>query len=112
MKKSMPIFFLCQGIKDVFPAFRTYQQQDSQEFLRCFLDQMHQELRVPVYDWEKRDDMERTDSDLSDGNSGRSSRTTSQSSRSDSYETADSGWSSEQVGDVDVIHLFHNHWLW
>src|ERR1700733_9081811 len=35
---------IAHGIKNVCPAFRGYNQQDTQEFLRCFLDQLHEEL--------------------------------------------------------------------
>jgi len=37
-----------QSIKSVFPAFRGYQQHDSQEFLRCMMDQLHKELSEPI----------------------------------------------------------------
>ncbi|XP_028825090.1 ubiquitin carboxyl-terminal hydrolase 33-like isoform X2 [Denticeps clupeoides] len=39
---------LFQGIKTVNPMFRGYSQQDSQEFLRCLMDQLHEELKEPV----------------------------------------------------------------
>ncbi|KAK2860906.1 hypothetical protein Q7C36_005072 [Tachysurus vachellii] len=39
---------LFQGIKAVNPMFRGYSQQDSQEFLRCLMDQLHEELKEPV----------------------------------------------------------------
>ncbi|KPP65904.1 ubiquitin carboxyl-terminal hydrolase 33-like [Scleropages formosus] len=39
---------LFQGIKAINPMFRGYSQQDSQEFLRCLMDQLHEELKEPV----------------------------------------------------------------
>lgn len=50
--KNRPSFVvptnLFQGIKAVNPMFRGYSQQDSQEFLRCLMDQLHEELKEPV----------------------------------------------------------------
>ncbi|KAG7495213.1 ubiquitin carboxyl-terminal hydrolase 33 isoform X1 [Solea senegalensis] len=47
--KSRPSYVvptnLFQGIKAVNPMFRGYSQQDSQEFLRCLMDQLHEELK-------------------------------------------------------------------
>ncbi|XP_043914565.1 ubiquitin carboxyl-terminal hydrolase 20 isoform X2 [Protopterus annectens] len=39
---------LFHGIKLVNPMFRGYAQQDTQEFLRCLMDQLHEELKEPV----------------------------------------------------------------
>uniref|UniRef100_A0AAG5CRS1 ubiquitinyl hydrolase 1 n=1 Tax=Anopheles atroparvus TaxID=41427 RepID=A0AAG5CRS1_ANOAO len=40
----VPSGILC-GIRIVHPMFRGYQQHDTQEFLRCFMDQLHEELK-------------------------------------------------------------------
>uniref|UniRef100_A0A8B9PRW1 Ubiquitin carboxyl-terminal hydrolase n=1 Tax=Apteryx owenii TaxID=8824 RepID=A0A8B9PRW1_APTOW len=43
---------LFQGIKTVNPTFRGYSQQDAQEFLRCLMDLLHEELKEPVVEVE------------------------------------------------------------
>lgn len=37
-----------RNIKCIYPAFRGCTQQDTQEFLRCFLEQLHDELKQPT----------------------------------------------------------------
>ncbi|XP_046884085.1 ubiquitin carboxyl-terminal hydrolase 33 [Hypomesus transpacificus] len=44
---------LFQGIKAVNPMFRGYSQQDSQEFLRCLMDQLHEELKEQLVEAEE-----------------------------------------------------------
>ncbi|KAL0604042.1 Ubiquitin carboxyl-terminal hydrolase 33 [Plecturocebus cupreus] len=43
---------LFQGIKTVNPTFRGYSQQDAQEFLRCLMDLLHEELKEQVMEVE------------------------------------------------------------
>uniref|UniRef100_A0A8C8RFJ5 Ubiquitin carboxyl-terminal hydrolase n=1 Tax=Pelusios castaneus TaxID=367368 RepID=A0A8C8RFJ5_9SAUR len=43
---------LFQGIKTINPMFRGYSQQDAQEFLRCLMDLLHEELKEPVMEIE------------------------------------------------------------
>uniref|UniRef100_A0A4W4G530 Ubiquitin carboxyl-terminal hydrolase 20 n=1 Tax=Electrophorus electricus TaxID=8005 RepID=A0A4W4G530_ELEEL len=79
---------LFHGIKLVNPMFRGYAQQDTQEFLRCLMDQLHEELKEPL-----------TDGSITDGDPERDSRGHGDGDRSpseDDFLSCDSGSGSER----------------
>ena len=60
---------LLTAFKHSHPMFRGFHQQDSQEFLKYFLDQMHEELMEPitVMDDDEVDDSHQCGVDISGG---------------------------------------------
>uniref|UniRef100_A0A182VXT0 ubiquitinyl hydrolase 1 n=1 Tax=Anopheles minimus TaxID=112268 RepID=A0A182VXT0_9DIPT len=88
----IPSGILC-GIRIVHPMFRGYQQHDTQEFLRCFMDQLHEELKEitapPPPDVLSRGTVDEID-EHSDGHPSPCSSPSPSQSEGE-YETCDSG---------------------
>jgi len=93
------------AFKASHPMFRGYHQQDSQEFLRCFMDQIHEELMEPENELNQEEEEAMETEDAGSNPEGSSSNLMSVSERASStsqdeneepeeeedYETADSG---------------------
>ena len=75
------------AFKAAHPMFRGYHQQDSQEFLRCFMDQIHDELMEPEHELE--DSLESVSEENSEDNT--EDEEDEEDHDENDYETADSG---------------------
>ncbi|KAM4720677.1 ubiquitin carboxyl-terminal hydrolase 33 [Rhinophrynus dorsalis] len=92
---------LFQGIKSVNPMFRGYSQQDAQEFLRCLMDVLHEELKEQIVEMEEdtqtgiteettEEDKSQSDNDFQSCESGSSSDNAENESRKLSEELNES----------------------
>ncbi|XP_022900534.1 ubiquitin carboxyl-terminal hydrolase 20 [Onthophagus taurus] len=85
------------GIRNVYPMFRGYQQHDTQEFLRNFMDQLHEELKqvavpdVNPLDLDMLSGLVTEDTAVVGGALGTNNNYDSIESSEGEYETCDSG---------------------
>jgi len=88
VSRSLEPTSVLHAIKSVFPAFRGFQQHDSQEFLRCLIDQLHKELSEPIFCDDDEDETKTEDSDQMESLSELDSNASASSEHSEEFETA------------------------
>ncbi|XP_035224078.1 ubiquitin carboxyl-terminal hydrolase 20-like [Stegodyphus dumicola] len=96
---------IAYGMKVVCPVFRGYAQQDAQEFLRCFMDQLHEELKYPVFEMPDSSPSSPDSHREFNDNRGDSDIPVSEDSSNseDDYETCDSALSEKSSGSDEAV---------